>query len=163
MTTPYQKAFRITATTLVVYILLTATHLGEFWPFSIYPMFSRGGHPWVRAVVRELPPDATPPSWQAVTSLSALAGTPYPLGPAGINQNDIANFVSKSSRWDDRRIQGLRKVFGSALADRALLLYRTEGRLRGDSVVVTYQPFLLLAPDTTLFHPSLAHAPLPAP
>ena len=51
-----RKALRITLGTLIVYALLVATHLGEFWPFSIYPMFSQAGNPWSRAVVREMPP-----------------------------------------------------------------------------------------------------------
>ena len=34
---------------------LLATNLGEFWPFSIYPMFSKAGGEWTRAVVLEIP------------------------------------------------------------------------------------------------------------
>lgn len=37
---------------LVVYGLLVAIHLGEFWPFSIYPMFSQTGNPWTGAAER---------------------------------------------------------------------------------------------------------------
>ena len=79
-----------------------------------------------------------------------------PLGPTGINQNDIANFVSKSEVWDGTRVSALRKVFGDLLHDRALLIVRAEGRLDDHAVTVTYVPFILLTPDTTHFGPSLS-------
>ncbi|QXD17201.1 hypothetical protein GQ464_009495 [Rhodocaloribacter litoris] len=148
---------RASAGTLLVYALLTATHLGEFWPFSIYPMFSRGGHPWVRAVVREVPAGGEGISWQTVHTPEALPGHPFPLGETGINQNDIANFVSKSAVWDAQRIRGMRKLFRSTLDEVGLLIYRVEGRLHEpDSVAVTYTPFILLTPDSTYFNPGLS-------
>lgn len=152
----YRKSLRILAGTFVVYALLVATHLGEFWPFSIYPMFSRGGHPWVRSVVREVPAHPSDALWQPRTSPDALPGRPYPLDLAGINQNDIANFVSKSDTWDAGRVNAMRKVFGETLHDRALLIVRTEGRLDDNTVTVAYTPFILLTPDTTVFNPSLS-------
>ncbi len=150
----YQKSLRILAGVFVVYALLVATHLGEFWPFSIYPMFSRGGHPWVRSVVREAPGEPSDALWQPRRSPDALPGRPYPLAPADINQNDIANFVSKSDSWDAGRVNALRKVFGEILHDRSLLIVRAEGRLDAQTVTVAYTPFILLTPDTTLFNPS---------
>jgi hypothetical protein len=36
---------------LLIYAVLVASHEGEFWPFSIYPMFSQAGNPWTRAMV----------------------------------------------------------------------------------------------------------------
>lgn len=138
---------------LLAYGLLAGTHLGEFWPFSIYPMFSRGGHPWTRAVVREVDPAAV--SWHEATA-TTLPGRPYPLAPVGINQNDVANFVAKSDRWDARRVAALRHVFGEDLRHHALLVYRADGhKTPGDSVAVTFTPFVLLAPDSTAFNPSL--------
>ena len=39
---------------------LLPSHEGEFWPFSIYPMFSQAGNPWTRAMVLDVTttPDA---------------------------------------------------------------------------------------------------------
>jgi hypothetical protein len=153
-----RRALRIVGGVLVVYALLVATHLGEFWPFSIYPMFSQAGNPWTRAVVRELPSQTDPDtlSWEAV-SLQELSGTPYPVAPKGINQNDVANYVSKTDRWTDDRVQGLRSLFtkGRTLSS-PLLVYRVRGKLEADTVAVTATPVLLFEPDTTRLHPSPA-------
>ena len=40
-----KKAGCLLVSLFMLQTLLVSTHLGEFWPFSIYPMFSRGGHP----------------------------------------------------------------------------------------------------------------------
>lgn len=153
-----RRALRIVGGVLVVYALLVATHLGEFWPFSIYPMFSQAGNPWTRAVVRELPSQTDPDtlSWEAV-SLQELPGAPYPVAPKGINQNDVANYVSKTDRWTDERVQGLRSLFtkGRTLSS-PLLVYRVRGKLEADTVAVTATPVLLFEPDTTRLHPSPA-------
>ena len=150
------RALRVVGGVLVVYALLVATHLGEFWPFSIYPMFSQAGNPWTRAVVRELPSQADPDtlSWDAA-SLQDLPGTSYPVAPKGINQNDVANYVSKTDRWTDERVQGLRSLFtkGRTLSS-PLFVFRVRGTLEADSVAVTATPVLLFAPDTTRLHPS---------
>ncbi|WP_103019752.1 hypothetical protein [Salinibacter altiplanensis] len=150
------RALRVVGGILVAYALLVATHLGEFWPFSIYPMFSQAGNPWTRAVVRKLPSQADPDtlSWDAV-SLQDLPGTSYPVAPKGINQNDVANYVSKTDRWTDERVQGLRSLFtkGRTLSS-PLFVFRVRGTLETDSVAVTATPVLLFAPDTTRLHPS---------
>jgi len=151
-------ALRIIGGVFVAYALLVATHLGEFWPFSIYPMFSQAGNPWTRAVVRELPSQADPDtlSWEAV-SLKDLPGTPYPLAPKGINQNDVANYVSKTDRWTDARVRGLRSLFTKGRTLSApLLVFRVRGELEADTVAVTATPVLLFEPDTTRLHPSLS-------
>lgn len=157
--TLYRKSIRLIGGVLVVYALLVATHLGEFWPFSIYPMFSSAGNPWTRSLVRELPPDATDAQalpWTA-TTLDALPGTPYPLVPRGINQNDVANYVSKTETWTPERIQGLRSIFAKRRTLPApLLVYSVRGELVGDSVAVQATPLLLFTPDTTHLNPSLA-------
>jgi len=151
-----KRALRVIGGVLVVYALLVATHLGEFWPFSIYPMFSQAGNPWTRAIVRELPSQSDPDtlSWEAV-SLQNLPGNPYPVDPEGINQNDVANYVSKTDRWTEERIQGLRSLFtkGRALAS-PLLVFRVRGKLEADTVSVTATPVLLFEPGTTRLHPS---------
>lgn len=159
-----KRAGRLLVSLLLLNTLLVLTHLGEFWPqerhhelgefwpFSIYPMFSRGGHPWVRSLVREVPDDSI--SWHP-GSFDDLPGTAYALNDVGINQNDIANFISKSKTWDATRVAGFRSVFEGDLADKYLLILRADGSISGDSVSVTFTPFLLLGPDSTYFNPHL--------
>jgi len=153
----HQKALYVIIGTVAVAALLVLTHVGEFWPFSIYPMFSRGGHPWVRSVVRDVSGSGAAPLWTAIDEASDLPGDPYPLEPAGINQNDIANFVSKSDTWDAKRLGAMRKVFGDALRFRHLLIYRADGNLNdGGQVRVKFTPFILITPDTTYLNPDVA-------
>lgn len=168
----YKKAGRLIAWILVLQAVLVFLHLGhvgdvwppgnprhelgEFWPFSIYPMFSRGGHPWVRSHVREVADAADPQLWQART-FDDLPGQPYALRPRGIYQNDISNFISKARTWDARRVAGVRSVFEEDLRQKNLLLYRVDGAI-DDSVSVTFTPFLLMAPDTTYFNPTLTYS-----
>lgn len=149
-----RKAKRVTLYTLLVYALLVATHLGEFWPFSIYPMFSQAGRTWVRSVVRDVSQD-TIPNWTTV-AFEELPGTPFPMGPTGTNQNDVANFVSKSDRWDERRVNAMRSLFGTHLDAADLMVYRVEGSMQPDrSVQVLYEPFILLTRDRTDFGPRI--------
>ena len=150
-----RKALRITLGTLIVYALLVATHLGEFWPFSIYPMFSQAGNPWSRAVVREMPPgtDQIP---QDTVAFADLPGNPYPLVPQGINQNDVANYVSKTDRWTPNRQQGLRNMFAkSRQLPNPLLVMKVRGELTGDSVAVQAAPVMLITPDSLRLRPDL--------
>ena len=88
--------------TLVVYALLVATHLGEFWPFSIYPMFSQGGKAWSRAVVLDVSQDIDAINWDT-TSTTNLRGEPYALHERGLEAADLANFVHKTRLWDRQR------------------------------------------------------------
>ena len=157
-----KKAGCLLVSLFMLQTLLVSTHLGEFWPFSIYPMFSRGGHPWVRAVIRDIDvPDASDPSLWHPTTIDNLPGLPYALANVRISQNDIANFIAKSRHWDAQRIAGLRKVFEADLQRTHLLILRADGRIDGDSVSVIFTPFLLLAPASTSFNPNL-HYPTDA-
>ena len=151
----YSKSIRIVGITLLIYAVLVATHLGEFWPFSIYPMFSQAGNPWTRALVREVPDHAERLSWSA-TSLDDLPGTPFPVMEHGINQNDVANYVTKTSEWTDQRIRGFRSIFArSHDFDNPLLVYKVRGTLSGDSVSIEAMPVMLMERDTTRFRPSI--------
>jgi len=146
---------RLLIGTLLAYALLVSTHLGEFWPFSIYPMFSRGGHDWSRAIVRDMSAESDVVPWTTV-SIDDLPGEAFALSSVAINQNDIANFVAKAIDWSPDRIGAMRKVFGSALGSRSLLLYRAEGRLLdGNRVEMAFTPFVLMTPGNTEFNPSL--------
>lgn len=130
--------------------------LGEFWPFSIYPMFSRGGHPWIRSLVREVDSPDAPQLWRTRT-FDDLPGAPYALNDSGINQNDIANYIAKAPTWNARRVAGIRSVFEDDLTQKTLMIYRVEGSIDGDDVSVAFVPFLLMAPDTTYFNPNLTY------
>lgn len=151
-----KRALRLVGFVLVVYALLVSTHLGEFWPFSIYPMFSQAGQPWSRAVVRELPSHASTGDMELGTMpMDSLPGTTYPLVPRGINQNDVANYVSKTTEWTDERIAGLRSLFDKRnTLSQSLLVARVRGSLVGDSVAVEATPVIIFAPDSTHLIPS---------
>lgn len=146
--------------TLLVYALLVATHLGEFWPFSIYPMFSQAGNPWTRAVVREMPPDTDKlDSWEMV-AFSELPGEPYPLVPRGINQNDVANYVSKTETWTPERRRGLRNMFAkSRTLPQPLLVMKVRGTPEADSVAIHASPVMLITSDSLKLHPDLNPGP----
>lgn len=152
----YERSIRIIGGVFVVYALLVATHLGEFWPFSIYPMFSQAGNPWTRAVVREMPEDMERlESWEAVP-FSDVPGADYPLAPRGINTNDVANYVSKTETWTPQRRRGLRSLFTKSVRlEQPLLVMRVRGALSGDSVSVRATPVMLVTPDTLDLHPDL--------
>lgn len=156
------KARRLLLGTLAVYALLVATHLGEFWPFSIYPMFSQGGNAWSRAIVRDVSAARAGGEgvrWQPVERAGRLPGEPFPLLRYGIDPIDLANFVSKTKTWDADRLGGLRTMFHDHVGQRDLLVMRVNGRLtEGDSVVVEYVPYVLLRADSTAANPRLVAA-----
>lgn len=169
-----RKAVRLLLGTLAVYALLVATHRGEFWPFSIYPMFSQAGQPWSRTVVRTVEAgafEAGAARWRE-TSLGALPGQPFALDLHGVDQTDLSNFVSKTRRWDADRTAALHALFDGQFypgqapekesvhegrgRGRSFLVLRADGRLtEADSVAVSFVPYALLRPDTTLLNPRL--------
>jgi len=151
----YRKSISILFATLLVYASLVATHQGEFWPFSIYPMFSRGGFPWSRVLVREVPNAPAVDEWQ-VLSLDELPGAAFALEPAGISTNDLANFMARTRDWNEDRIRDLTYLFRDAIRDRSLLILRVDGRIdTSDSVRIAATPFALLTPRATVINPSL--------
>lgn len=145
-----QKTKVLLLGTFLAYALLVSTNLGEFWPFSIYPMFSQAGNTWERAVVRDVSDfDVRLLSWEP-TQVDLLPGEAYPVALHGINQNDIANFISKTIGWSEKRTTAFRRLFGNDLTDRALLVYKVRGSLQADRTVdVAYIPWVLITPDTT--------------
>ena len=64
-----RKGMKIIGITLLIYALLVAPHEGEFWPLSIYPMFSQAGNPWSRAMVLDVTDQPDSEVWE-----------PQPLG-----------------------------------------------------------------------------------
>ena len=151
----YRKAAGLTIANLLLGLTLVGTHAGEFWPFSIFPMFSQGGKIWVRAVVRDVSSCAGDPQlWHSVKRLKDLPGQACPLAAKRIDQNDISNFISKTRIWSPQRVSGIRSVFENDLAHRKLLILRAEGVLEGDSVSIRFTPVMLMISDSTSFHPA---------
>lgn len=108
---------------MTIGILLLATHHGEFWPYSTYPMFSRAGKRWQRTLVREDDGIAEADRWRAST-LDALPGKAFPLRAYGVEAVELSGYLDNTSDWSPARREGLRAMFGDALRDHELLVYR---------------------------------------
>jgi hypothetical protein len=126
----YARARRAIFAVLASVTLLLATHLGEFWPFSIYPMFSRAGRPFTRAIVRELAPSGALPSGPYTPA--TLPGRAFGLVATGIDQSDVANIVSKTTHWTPQRLQALQRLFADPVRTRRLLVLAATGELDPD-------------------------------
>jgi hypothetical protein len=146
-----KKSTRYLLSVLLVFTLLVATHKGEFWPLSIYPMFSQAGNPWTRALVRDV--STTPDSlkWET-TDLEGLNGNPVALQKYGVDQIDFANFISKTDTWTPERKRALQVMFGKEnIKDRELMVMKVHGRLVGDdSVTVQAVPLLLVTAENVV-------------
>jgi hypothetical protein len=157
--TPLKRSIRITLITLLVYGVLVATHLGEFWPFSIFPMFSQAGNPWTRAMAMDVTGYDREDVW-TITDVDLLPGEVFAMRPRGVDQIDYSNFVSKTRNWDPVRVQALRDMLGHQhLDNRDVMIYKVQGKLTGSNEVeISATPMLLLRPDTSLFNPNLPHS-----
>ena len=148
----YQK---VTLITLVIYGLLVATHLGEFWPFSIYPMFSQAGNPWKRAIVQDVTQENIDSLWKT-TDKNGLPGKTVALNELNVNTNDIANYLSKTEVWTPKKQSGVRKLLQKKLNGSNLLVYQARGSLsENDKPKVDFIPYLYLSSDTTLLNKDL--------
>lgn len=154
-----QKALKVLYVVLIINCVLVATHLGEFWPMSIYPMFSKAGQPWTRALVHDYTnvPDST--IWE-MRSYDTLPGKNVSIRAMGVDQIDYSNFVSKTKTWDEKRVTALRFMLGEdQYQNKDLMIMKVNGRLIGDdSVGVEIVPYLLFKSDTTLFNPNLSQS-----
>jgi hypothetical protein len=149
--------------TLGVYTLSVATHLGEFWPFSIYPMFSRAGKPWTRATVIDVT-DAAPDTGFGPWAFEQLPGPVRAANSVGISTNDMSKFVQLTHDWSAERQRALRALWQPALDQgRSLLLLRVNGRLEpGGDVRVEYTGLVRMDPEGTVLNPQLG-PPVGAP
>lgn len=159
-TFPYRRATRVIGVVLLVYAILVATHLGEFWPFSIYPMFSRAGQPWSRAVVRDISHGPEAIAWEPVDA-AALPGEPVALDDYGVDPIDLANYVSKTRIWTDARVGGLRTMFrADRLQGQRLLVMRATGELTpSDSVILRFEPYVAIDREGAVVNPTLKRTP----
>ncbi len=154
------RSIRIVAVTLTIYVLLVATHLGEFWPFSIYPMFSQAGRPWSRTVVRSLPPETTAADvdWSPAR-LQDLPGEPFAAEAEGIEAIDLANYVIKTEAWTPDRLDGLHKMFADKLQGRTLLVFRVDGIVDDEEIMVRFKPYVLITPAGATLTPEAPESP----
>ncbi|MEM6788169.1 MAG: hypothetical protein AAF928_10440 [Myxococcota bacterium] len=143
----YLRAGRMLLAVLAVWVLLVATHRGEFWPMSIYPMFSGAGKPWVRSLVRDVTDVPNRPGlWDVGARVDDLPGKPYPLArPGRPPQNDLSGFLKLTETWDDQAQGALAGLFATAEPERRLLVYRVDGRKneQGD-VIIAFRPLALI-------------------
>ena len=127
----------------VVYTALVATHKGEFWPFSIYPMFSQAGNPWTRVVVRVVDP-AQEGLWDEV-AYDDLPGEGLALVPNGIPQNDLTLLITRTTTWNEVAVRTLRGVFAHLPAEQSFLIVRVRGEaVEGEGIVRRGKPFALV-------------------
>ncbi len=142
------KSLKIILITFLIYGGLVATHEGEFWPLSIYPMFSQGANPWTRALVRDVRQEDID-KFSQVTSIRELPGEPVPLGAHGIDTIDFSNFVSKTEEWTAERKQALRTMFGEdMIAEHDLLVMKANGIIQPDNeIIIEVVPFILFTPE----------------
>ena len=151
-----KKGMKIIGIIFVIFALLVAPHEGEFWPFSIYPMFSQAGNPWTRAMVIDVTDYNDDIIWDS-HSLENLRGEPVPVGQYGVDQIDYSNFMSKTENWTEPRRMALIQMFGPEnIGERKWMASKVHGRMVGkDSVTVEIQPFLLFTADTVYMNPNL--------
>lgn len=154
-----KRGMKIIGVILLVYTALVATHEGEFWPFSIYPMFSQAGNPWTRAIVLDVSDVPEDEIWNP-RSLSDLSVEPVPMSSLGVDQIDYSNFVSKTTRWTESRRNALRSMFGPEnIGAGRWMASKVQGKLVAeDSVVVMIQPFLLVTADSVYMNPQLSES-----
>ena len=78
MKSRYAKAFVATAVLLGMHAAFyLSVPMGEFWPLSRYPMFSRAGRPWSKMVCVSVAPE-TKIEWRGLRD-DEIPGTPVPI------------------------------------------------------------------------------------
>jgi hypothetical protein len=154
--TDSRRAIRWIGILLIIYAALVATHEGEFWPFSIYPMFSQAGNPWTRAMVVDVTDMPDEQIWQ-VQPLEDVRHRAVAVRPLGIDQIDYANFMSKTRNWTDSRREALLTMFGDDhLEGRRWMTAKVTGRpAEDDTVVIEVHPWLMLTEEGVIENPHL--------
>ncbi len=151
-----KRGLKVIGISLLVYAILVASHEGEFWPFSIYPMFSQAGNPWTRAIVIDVTDLNEEEIWHSYSLEDRAAGV-VPVRSYSVDQIDFSNFVSKTQNWTDSRRAALITMFGpNQLEDRQWMVSKVKGEMIGaDSVSIRIVPFIKLTSDSTLLNPNL--------
>lgn len=143
----YKRAVFLTLSLFVLHAALVATHRGEFWPFSIYPMFSTGAADWQKVVVREVSSDARD---VMASNLGALPGRSFPLEDQDLSEHDLSNLVARTESWTSERREVLRRFFSTVdLEERTLLLIAVQPVIEGGNrVAFQTVPLLLVDADS---------------
>lgn len=151
-----RRSMKVIGVSLLVYALLVAPHEGEFWPFSIYPMFSQAGNPWTRAMVLDVTAKPDAELWES-QSLGSRNSDVVAVLDYGVDQIDFSNFVVKTENWTSTRRSALKEMFGtSAISGQRWMVSKVRGELIGrDSVSIEITPFIMLTPDSTYLNPNL--------
>lgn len=141
--------------------VLVATHKGEFWPFSIYPMFSQAGNTWHRALLFEAVPEDTTDLWVERPLSSKEQQQIVPVKRLGVDQIDYSNFISKTEEWTPGRIAALKTLFPEhRLQGKQVIAAKATGTLVDrDSVSIILQPMFLISADTILVNPEISVQP----
>lgn len=151
-----KRGIKIIGVTVLIYAILVAPHEGEFWPFSIYPMFSQAGNPWTRAMVVDVTHKPESDIWERYARRK-LESNVVPVVDYGVDQIDFSNFVSKTEHWSDTRRNALITMFGSrAINSQRWMVSKVRGEMSGsDSVSVEIIPFILITSDSTYLNPNI--------
>lgn len=151
-----KRGMRVIGVILLVFAVLVAPHEGEFWPFSIYPMFSQAGNPWTRAMILDVTEYDEEEIWEQRT-IDDFIGDPVSVRSYGVDGIDLANFVSKTDRWTQERREALRSMFDlSVFNGKKWLVVKAKGHLAGqDSVAVDIIPWVLMTDDGTELNPNI--------
>lgn len=111
--------------------VLVATHLGEFWPFSIYPMFSQATTEIHNVVVRQISEEEAAQDIFADQPANDLMGEPYGVRERGVDPVDLAKYVRLTKDWDDDRLRGLVRMFAPSMGDEKLVVLEVRGDIAG--------------------------------
>lgn len=151
-----KRGMKVLGITLLIYAILVAPHEGEFWPFSIYPMFSQAGNPWTRAMVLDVTDKSEQERWNNHL-LQDRVSDAVPVGSYGVDQIDFSNFVVKTENWTESRRNALITMFGSEnIEGRKWMVSKVRGEMvEQDSVIIEIRPFIMITADTTYLNPNL--------
>jgi hypothetical protein len=157
------RAARVVGALIAACIVLLATHAGEFWPFSVYPMFSGAGRPWQRALVRGMPEDAASGALLPEYALDMVPGRPLPLRQLA-PQDDLSTLVQRAEGWSDDETNVVAHMFGSLPCSAPLLVLRVRGSLAEGRVRELAVPVAWLSCDRgeVRLQPLLGHQSLPS-
>lgn len=140
---------------LLAHGVTVASHRGEFWPFSIFPMFSIAGRPWTRAIVLDVTARG-PASGFGPWGEPQLPGPPHPTRRLGISTNDLAKMVQLTATWTPTRLTTLRRLLQPGLeAGRTLLLTRADGDAQG----ILFTGLVRMTATTQSVNPRLSGGP----
>lgn len=139
-----RSALRWVGGVVLVWLALVATHRGEFWPFSVFPMFAGAGRPWVRALVHALPEPLAADALASEYELDGLPGAPFALEAHGVPQHDLSSLVQRAAHWTAGDEAALVSLFRDLPCRQPLLIMRVRGTLEGARVRARATPAALM-------------------